>query len=47
MLFLIGVELSVFEGDCLCLVGCNGFGKLMFLKIVVGMIEMDCGERFF
>ncbi|MEO9773113.1 ATP-binding cassette domain-containing protein [Roseibium sp.] len=44
---LTGADLSVSEGDRLCLVGRNGSGKSTLLKIAAGMIEMDSGERFF
>lgn len=44
---LTGAELSVSEGDRICLVGRNGSGKSTLLKIAAGQIEMDKGERFF
>ena len=44
---LRGAELSVAEGDRLCLVGRNGSGKSTLLKIAAGLIEADDGERFF
>ncbi|MBO0345352.1 ABC-F family ATP-binding cassette domain-containing protein [Roseibium limicola] len=44
---LTGTELSVSEGERLCLVGRNGSGKSTLLKIAAGMVEMDKGERFF
>jgi ATP-binding cassette subfamily F protein uup len=43
---LDGAELSIGEGDRLCLVGRNGSGKSTLLKIAAGMIEADSGERF-
>ena len=43
---LDGAELSVGEGERLCLVGRNGSGKSTLLKIAAGMIEADSGERF-
>ncbi len=43
---LDGAELSVGEGERLCLVGRNGSGKSTLLKIAAGMIEADEGERF-
>ncbi|KAB2851501.1 MAG: ATP-binding cassette domain-containing protein [Hyphomicrobiaceae bacterium] len=42
---LEGAELSVFEGDRICLVGRNGSGKSTLLKIAAGLIEPDKGER--
>ena len=43
---LEGAELSVSEGERLCLVGRNGSGKSTLLKIAAGLIEADQGERF-
>ncbi len=43
---LEGAELSVSEGDRLCLVGRNGSGKSTLLKIAAGLVEADTGERF-
>jgi ABC transport system ATP-binding/permease protein len=45
-LLLDGAELSVAEGERLCLVGRNGSGKSTLLKIAAGMIEADSGECF-
>ena len=43
---LEGAELSVSEGDRLCLVGRNGCGKSTLLRIAAGTVEADSGERF-
>jgi ATP-binding cassette subfamily F protein uup len=43
---LDGAELSVGEGERLCLVGRNGSGKSTLLKIAAGLIEPDDGTRF-
>src|SRR6266571_126079 len=43
---LEGAELSVSEGERLCLVGRNGSGKSTLLKIAAGLIEPDGGTRF-
>jgi ATP-binding cassette subfamily F protein uup len=43
---LDGAELSVGEGERLCLVGRNGSGKSTLLKIVAGLVEPDAGDRF-
>ena len=43
---LEGAELSVFEGDRLCVVGRNGSGKSTLLKIAAGLVEPDDGVRF-
>ncbi len=39
-------NLTVAEGDRICLVGRNGSGKSTFLKIAAGLVEADSGERF-
>ncbi len=39
-------NLSVSEGERLCLVGRNGSGKSTLLKIAAGLIESDGGTRF-
>src|SRR5882672_5575557 len=43
---LDGAELSVGQGERLCLVGRNGSGKSTLLKIAAGLIESDSGTRF-
>jgi len=43
---LAGAELSVGEGERLCLVGRNGSGKSTLLKIAAGILEPDGGTRF-
>ncbi|HEY3636820.1 MAG TPA: ATP-binding cassette domain-containing protein [Rhizomicrobium sp.] len=43
---LDGAELSVSEGERLCLVGRNGSGKSTLLKIAAGLVEADSGTRF-
>src|SRR6185312_1596899 len=45
-LLLDGAELSVGEGERLCLVGRNGSGKSTLLKIAAGLIEAESGEHF-
>ena len=42
---LEGAELSVMEGERLCLVGRNGSGKSTLLKIAAGIVQPDKGER--
>jgi ABC transport system ATP-binding/permease protein len=39
-------NLTVAEGDRICLVGRNGSGKSTFLKIAAGLVEADSGDRF-
>jgi len=43
---LESADLSVSEGEQICLVGRNGSGKSTLLKIAAGMIEADGGTRF-
>ena len=45
-MLLDGAELSLSEGERLCLVGRNGSGKSTLLKIAAGLIEADSGTRF-
>jgi ATP-binding cassette subfamily F protein uup len=41
-----GIGFSIFMGDKICLVGRNGCGKSTLIKIIVGDLELDGGERF-
>ena len=43
---LSGAALSVAAGDRICLVGRNGSGKSMLLRIAAGIVEPDIGDRF-
>src|SRR5690242_1396113 len=43
---LEGAELTVSEGERLCLVGRNGSGKSTLLKIAAGLVEPERGTRF-
>ncbi|MGP0061898.1 MAG: ABC-F family ATP-binding cassette domain-containing protein [Beijerinckiaceae bacterium] len=43
---LEAAELSVSQGERLCLVGRNGSGKSTLLKIAAGLLESDSGTRF-
>jgi ATP-binding cassette subfamily F protein uup len=40
------VSVAVSKGERICLVGRNGGGKSTLLKVLVGMVEIDSGERF-
>jgi len=42
----IGVELSIYTKDRICLVGRNGAGKSTLLKVIAELIQPDSGERF-
>jgi ATP-binding cassette subfamily F protein uup len=43
---LSGVELSVSQGERVCLIGRNGSGKSTLLRIAAGLVEPDSGSRF-
>lgn len=43
---LIDLELYVFPGDRICLVGKNGSGKSSLMKIIEGEYEIDSGELY-
>ncbi|VAW18073.1 Bis-ABC ATPase Uup [hydrothermal vent metagenome] len=43
---LEGIDLTVNEGERLCLVGRNGSGKSTILKVAAGLIQADDGTRF-
>ncbi len=44
---LEGANLSVSQGERICLVGRNGSGKSTLLKIAAALLEKDGGTRFF
>ena len=43
---LDGADLTVSEGERLCLVGRNGSGKSTLMKVAAGLMEADSGDRF-
>ena len=43
---LVGADLSVHEGERLCLVGRNGSGKSTLMKVAAGLVEPDDGTTF-
>jgi ATP-binding cassette subfamily F protein uup len=43
---LEGAELMLADDERMCLVGRNGSGKSMLLKIAAGLVEPDGGERW-
>ncbi|MCZ8260712.1 MAG: ABC-F family ATP-binding cassette domain-containing protein, partial [Beijerinckiaceae bacterium] len=43
---LDGADLSVSQGERICLVGRNGSGKSTLLKVAAGQVESDSGTRF-
>lgn len=38
------LNLDVFKGEMLCLLGPSGCGKTTALKIIVGLLDQDCGQ---
>ena len=41
---LAGVNLDIFEGECLLIAGANGSGKTLFMRILAGLLEPSGGE---
>jgi phospholipid/cholesterol/gamma-HCH transport system ATP-binding protein len=41
-----GVELSVYSGEILCIIGKSGSGKSVLLKNLIGLLEPDEGDIF-
>lgn len=41
---LSGVDLSVFEGETLCVIGRSGSGKSVVIKHLLGLLDPDAGE---
>lgn len=39
-----GINLNIYDGDSICLVGRNGTGKTTLLKVITGLISPDNGE---
>jgi phospholipid/cholesterol/gamma-HCH transport system ATP-binding protein len=44
---LKGVDLSVYPGDVLVIIGGSGSGKSVMLKLLIGLLEPDTGNIFF
>jgi len=41
---LDGIDITVNQGECLCLIGPNGAGKSTILNIILGLLTPDYGE---
>ena len=44
---LKGLDLSVHEGECICIMGRSGCGKSVLMKIMVGLFRPDHGKVFY
>jgi len=44
---LSGVDLDIFEGECLLVAGANGSGKTVFMRILSGLLQASEGEITF
>ncbi|MDR0719864.1 MAG: energy-coupling factor ABC transporter ATP-binding protein [Treponema sp.] len=42
-----GLDLEIFEGQCLVIAGANGSGKTVLMKMLAGLLEPSGGEIFF
>jgi biotin transport system ATP-binding protein len=44
---LSGIDLDIYERECLLIAGANGSGKTLFMKILAALMEPTGGELFF
>ena len=44
---LDGVDLAIYEGECLLVAGANGSGKTILMRIITGLVEPSGGTVFF
>jgi len=44
---LSGIDLDIYERECLLIAGANGSGKTLFMKILTGLLEPTEGEILF
>jgi len=44
---LAGVDLDIYEGECLLIAGANGSGKTLLMRILSGLLEPTEGEILF
>lgn len=43
---LKGIDLEIYEGDVISIIGGNGAGKSTLMKILMGIYDADCGEIY-
>ena len=43
---LKGIDLEIYEGDVISIIGGNGAGKSTLMKILMGIYDADCGKIF-
>ncbi len=41
-----GIDLHIYEGDKVCLIGRNGAGKTTLMRLIMQELELDSGKRF-
>jgi len=44
---LCGIDLDIFEGECLVVAGANGSGKTLLMRMLAGLSEPSSGEILF
>ena len=44
---LSGIDLDIFEGECLIIAGANGSGKTLLTRMLAGLLEPTAGEILF
>jgi len=44
---LSGIDLDIYEGECLIVAGANGSGKTLLMSMLAGLLEPTEGEIFF
>ena len=42
-----GIDLEIYEGECLVIAGANGSGKTLLIRMLAGLLEPTEGEIFF
>ncbi|MDR2101246.1 MAG: energy-coupling factor ABC transporter ATP-binding protein [Treponema sp.] len=42
-----GLNLEIFDGECLLIAGSNGSGKTMLMRMITGLLDASGGEIFF